>query len=48
MSITICPIHDDFAAEIYDVDLANLTPGQVDEIKDAFWKYAEKRYSWPP
>ncbi len=40
MSITICPVNDDFAAEIYDVDLANLTPGQLEEIKSAFWKYA--------
>ena len=40
MSITICPVNDDFAAELYDVDLANLTPGQLEEIKSAFWKYA--------
>ncbi len=40
MSITICPVNDDFAAEIYDVDLANLTSDQLEEIKAAFWKYA--------
>ena len=40
MSITICPVHDDFAAEIYDVDLADLPPQDLEEIKQAFWKYA--------
>ena len=40
MSITICPVHDDFAAEIYDVDLGDLSPEDLEEIKQAFWKYA--------
>lgn len=40
MPITISPVHDDFIAEIGDVDLASLEPGQIDEIKAAFWQYA--------
>ena len=40
MSITICPVYDDFSAEIYDVDLADLPPEDLEEIKQAFWKYA--------
>ena len=40
MAITICPVNDDFVAEVCDVDLASLTPESVEEIKQAFWKYA--------
>jgi alpha-ketoglutarate-dependent 2,4-dichlorophenoxyacetate dioxygenase len=40
MSITIQPVTDDFVAEVYDVNLAALEPGQIDEIKAAFWQYA--------
>ncbi|MCA8928016.1 MAG: TauD/TfdA family dioxygenase [Alphaproteobacteria bacterium] len=40
MAITVSPVHDDFVAEIYDVDLADPAPGQIDEIKAAFWRYA--------
>lgn len=39
-SITICPVNDDFVAEIGDVDLANPTAEQVEAIKQAFWQYA--------
>ncbi len=39
-SITICPVNDDFVAEIGDVDLANPAAEQVDAIKQAFWQYA--------
>ena len=39
MTITISPVHNDFVAEIGDVDLANLSAGQMDEIKEAFWQY---------
>ena len=39
MSITIVPVTEDFVAEIGDVDLANLSAGQMDEIKEAFWQY---------
>ncbi len=40
MAITIQPVNDDFVAEVYDVNLAALEPGQIDEIKAAFWQYA--------
>ena len=40
MAITICPVNDDFVAEVCDVDLASPDPGSVEEIKQAFWKYA--------
>lgn len=40
MTITISPVHDDFIAEVGDVDLGNLQHGQVDAIKAAFWQYA--------
>lgn len=40
MSISICPVGDDFVAEIYDADLKSLTPEIEDEIKQAFWTYA--------
>jgi alpha-ketoglutarate-dependent 2,4-dichlorophenoxyacetate dioxygenase len=41
MAITVCPITQDFAAEIGDVDLAQpLSPGDEAAIKAAFWKYA--------
>jgi len=39
MSVTVCPVQDDFIAEIGDVDLGNLKPGEIEEIKQAFWKY---------
>lgn len=41
MAITIAPITPNFAAEIGDVDLSQpLTAVEVDEIKQAFWRYA--------
>ena len=41
MSITICPVTQDFAAEIGDVDLSQpIEPSDVAAIKDAFAKYA--------
>jgi alpha-ketoglutarate-dependent 2,4-dichlorophenoxyacetate dioxygenase len=41
MAITVCPITQDFAAEIGDVDLAQpLSPEDEAAIKAAFWKYA--------
>jgi alpha-ketoglutarate-dependent 2,4-dichlorophenoxyacetate dioxygenase len=41
MSITISPITPDFVAEIGDVDLTRPLPEAVlEEIKQAFWKYA--------
>ena len=41
MSITVCPITPDFAAEIGDVDLSKpLLTADVSAIKDAFWKYS--------
>lgn len=40
MAITICPVNDDFVAEVCDVDLASLNPDSVEEIKQAFWKHA--------
>jgi alpha-ketoglutarate-dependent 2,4-dichlorophenoxyacetate dioxygenase len=41
MAITIAPITPNFAAEIGDVDLSqSLTAAEVDEIKQAFWRYA--------
>ena len=40
MSITISPVTPDFAAEIGDVDLANLSESQLAQVKEAFWKYA--------
>ncbi len=41
MSITICPVTPNFAAEIGDVDLSRpIAPSDVAAIKDAFAKYA--------
>jgi alpha-ketoglutarate-dependent 2,4-dichlorophenoxyacetate dioxygenase len=41
MTITVCPVTPSFAAEIGDVDLsASLAPADVQDIKDAFAKYA--------
>ena len=40
MPISICPVGDDFVAEIFDVDLRSLTPEIENEIKQAFWTYA--------
>jgi alpha-ketoglutarate-dependent 2,4-dichlorophenoxyacetate dioxygenase len=41
MSITICPVTQNFAAEIGDVDLSRpIEPSDVTAIKDAFAKYA--------
>ena len=40
MSVTIYPVHTDFAAEIGDVDLANLTDVEFADIKAAFFQYA--------
>lgn len=40
MSITICPITPDFAAEVGDVDLKSVSDAEFAEIKTAFWRYA--------
>ena len=41
MSLTIGPVHEDFVAEVYDVDLSKpVSPDVLDEIKTAFWKYS--------
>ena len=41
MTITVCPVTQNFAAEIGDVDLsAPLAPSDVQAIKDAFATYA--------
>ena len=41
MAITVCPVTQNFAAEIGDVDLsAPLAPTDLQAIKDAFAKYA--------
>jgi alpha-ketoglutarate-dependent 2,4-dichlorophenoxyacetate dioxygenase len=41
MTITVCPVTQNFAAEIGDVDLsAPLQPSDLHAIKDAFAKYA--------
>jgi len=40
MPITISPITPDFAAEIGDVDLRNISDAEMADIKAAFWKYA--------
>ena len=40
MALSIYPASDGFAAEIGDVDLANLSESQLAEVKEAFWKYA--------
>ncbi|MEM7249915.1 MAG: TauD/TfdA family dioxygenase [Pseudomonadota bacterium] len=41
MAITVNPLGENFVAEIYDVDLgASLDAGTVNEIKQAFWRYA--------
>lgn len=40
MSITLNPITPQFAAEVGDVNLAALTPADLDAIKQAFWRYA--------
>ena len=39
MTITVSPVGEDFVAEICDVDLANPSQDDVDQIKEAFWKY---------
>jgi len=39
--ITIQPIHTDFAAEVFDIDLSKKqSSADVNLIKEAFWKYA--------
>src|SRR5690606_24222026 len=41
MTITVCPVTQDFAAEVGDVDLSRqLAPEDVKAIKQALWKYA--------
>ncbi len=41
MSITVCPVTPDFAAEVGDVDLSQpLAAADLDAIQTAFWKYA--------
>lgn len=40
MTITVCPVGDDFVAEVCDVDLASPSPDVLAEIKQAFWRYA--------
>lgn len=40
MELNIWPITEGFAAEVADVDLANLDDETVAAIKDAFWRYA--------
>jgi alpha-ketoglutarate-dependent 2,4-dichlorophenoxyacetate dioxygenase len=41
MGITVCPVTPTFAAEIGDVDLSQpLSSGDLEAIKDAFWKYS--------
>ena len=40
MSVTISPVHDDFVAEVGDVDLGKPSAEQVEAIKQAFWQYA--------
>ena len=40
MNITVFPVTPNFAAEIGDVDLANLTEPQLEQVKEAFWKYS--------
>ena len=41
MSIAVCPVSPDFAAEIGDIDLAApIASGDVADVKDAFTKYA--------
>lgn len=40
MAIAVNPVSDDFAAEIYDVDLsAPLAPDDLEAVKAAFWRY---------
>jgi len=40
MTVEIVPITPDFAAEVGDVDLARLSPEDLEAVKQAFWKYA--------
>ncbi len=40
MSITLCPITPNFAAEVGDVNLAALSAEDIEAVKQAFWKYA--------
>jgi len=40
MTITVSPIGGEFGAEICDVDLANPSQDDVQQIAQAFWKYA--------
>ena len=41
MSITICPVTPDFAAEVGDLDLsAPLAEADLAALKEAFWKYS--------
>jgi len=40
MNIMVFPVTPNFAAEIGDVDLANLTEPQLEQVKEAFWKYS--------
>jgi alpha-ketoglutarate-dependent 2,4-dichlorophenoxyacetate dioxygenase len=40
MTITVCPVTADFAAEIGDIDLSRPLGGEeVEAVKQAFWKY---------
>lgn len=41
MSFTIQPLSQNFAAEIFDIDLGNKLPDAViNKLKESFWKYA--------
>ena len=40
MTIAINAITPDFVAEIYDVDLAQLSAEDLHAVKQAFWKYS--------
>ena len=41
MAPSIFPVHEDFAAEVGDIDLAQpLTPDQGEAVRQAFWKYS--------
>ncbi|KPK08485.1 MAG: hypothetical protein AMJ64_03360 [Betaproteobacteria bacterium SG8_39] len=40
MAIEIVPVTPGFAAEVGDVDLARLTPEELEAVKQAFWTYA--------
>ena len=40
MAVQVVPVTPGFAAEIGDVDLAHLSPEDVEAVKQAFWTYA--------